>query len=294
MPTILIVDDEPVTLQVIESFLSEQEYKLETVDGGQKALDLLLGEPENYDLVLLDRWMPDVDGIEVMRQIKSHSRLKNLPVIMQTAAKSEEDVVTGLEAGVNYYLTKPYSQRVLRPIIRTALEDRERWTKLQEKLKQSVRVSGLMRNGNFQFQSINEAEQLAVFLSNACPDPGRVITGLTEIFINSVEHGNLGIEYDDKSRLIQNEEWASEVERRLSLPENRKKYVRVLFQNFDRFIKLNVKDEGKGFDWHPFLEIDADRAFDSHGRGIAMARLLSFDSMEYLGNGNEVDIRINS
>jgi CheY-like chemotaxis protein len=236
--TILIVDDEPLTLKVIASFLSGKEYNLLTATGGRKALEIMLKDPENIDVVLLDLRMPDLDGIEVLKQIKQHPVLKELPVIIQTGAKSEEDVISGLEAGAYYYLTKPYTERVLSPIIRTAVEDRTRCLNLQEQLEQSVQVLGLMKSGEFCFQSIDEAENLAVFLSNACPQPVRIVTGLSEILINAVEHGNLGIGYAEKTRLIQNDEWASEIQRRLELSENLGKYVHLEFKNLDSVIKI--------------------------------------------------------
>jgi hypothetical protein len=53
-------------------------------------------------------------------------------------------------------------------------------------------------------------------------------------------------------------------------------------------VQIRIRDQGQGFDWTPYLDFDPERAFDPHGRGIAMARLSSFDDLEYLGDGNEV------
>ena len=105
-----------------------------------------------------------------------------------------------------------------------------------------------------------------------------------------MEHGNLGVTYDEKSKLMQENLWPREIERRLSLPENRDKFVEVFFESRDDEISIRIRDQGRGFDWEPFLEIDPDRAFDSHGRGIAMARILSFHTLEYVGCGNEVRV----
>ena len=112
------------------------------------------------------------------------------------------------------------------------------------------------------------------------------------MLVNAVEHGNLGISYAEKSQLVQADKWAAEVERRLELPDNQEKFVEVLFSSDDREIAIRVKDHGSGFDWKPFLQIDPDRAFDPHGRGIAMARMLSFETLEYLGCGNEVRVTV--
>jgi anti-sigma regulatory factor (Ser/Thr protein kinase) len=57
-------------------------------------------------------------------------------------------------------------------------------------------------------------------------------------------------------------------------------------------ITLTIQDEGDGFDWRKYLEFDPERAFDPHGRGIAMARMMSFDALDYQGNGNTVVVKI--
>jgi hypothetical protein len=56
---------------------------------------------------------------------------------------------------------------------------------------------------------------------------------------------------------------------------------------------MTVQDEGVGFDWEKYLQFDPERAFDPHGRGIALANKMSFDSLTYLGNGNTVEVKIN-
>ena len=86
----------------------------------------------------------------------------------------------------------------------------------------------------------------------------------------------------------------SEIERRLELPENSNKFVEVTFIRRDQAIDITVTDQGAGFNWQSFLTLDENRAFDSHGRGIAMARLLSFDNLEYRGCGNQVVCTINT
>ncbi|MEE9397259.1 MAG: ATP-binding protein, partial [Methylococcales bacterium] len=65
-------------------------------------------------------------------------------------------------------------------------------------------------------------------------------------------------------------------------------FAHIEFQRSDRGIKVAVKDQGGGFDWQPYMQMSVERATDNHGRGIAMAGMLSFSRVEYQGNGNEV------
>jgi anti-sigma regulatory factor (Ser/Thr protein kinase) len=112
--------------------------------------------------------------------------------------------------------------------------------------------------------------------------------GLSELLINAVEHGNLGISYDDKTLFNERGTWLEEVEKRLQQEANKNKFATLEFQRGDSEIKIVVKDQGSGFDWQPYLQMSADRAMDNHGRGIAMAGMISFSRVEYQGNGKVV------
>jgi anti-sigma regulatory factor (Ser/Thr protein kinase) len=146
----------------------------------------------------------------------------------------------------------------------------------------------LLRRGSFAFATLAEAFHLAQVLARLCPDPARVVLGLTELLVNALEHGNLGITYQDKTLLLDAHQWRAEVHRRQQLPENRDKRVRVRVERLPDRVRFLIEDEGPGFDWRAYQEASPDRMLDSHGRGIVMARLESFDRLEYLGAGNRV------
>lgn len=84
-----------------------------------------------------------------------------------------------------------------------------------------------------------------------------------------------------------------EVEHRLILPENRNKFSYLSFDLKPTHIALHIRDQGNGFDWNKYMQIIPSRSADPNGRGIAMANMLSFDSMEYIGCGNEVFCTVN-
>ena len=113
--------------------------------------------------------------------------------------------------------------------------------------------------------------------------------------INALEHGNLGISYQDKTDLIEAERWTAEVERRQALPENRDRWVKVSVRRYPRLTRYRIQDQGRGFPWQDFQECSMERVFDSHGRGILLAKWDAFDRVIYQGTGNcvvaEVDHR---
>jgi anti-sigma regulatory factor (Ser/Thr protein kinase) len=134
---------------------------------------------------------------------------------------------------------------------------------------------------------VEEAYDLAVLMAKACPKPEKRLMGLTELMVNAVEHGNLGMSYLDKSQLNREREWPREVARRLSLAEYADKSATIQFERDREKISFTIRDQGEGFNWPLYMQLDPERAFDSHGR-IAMANMISFDHMEYRGSGNEV------
>lgn len=287
-PKVLVVDDEPLNLMILEDFLHEAEYDIVQAENGNNAWEILEASHEDFDAILLDRVMPGMDGIEVLQRIKAREEMKKLPVIMQTAKSSEQDVLDGLEAGAYYYLTKPFEKRQLLAIVQSAVQDYIEYRQLKQKTEQINSNLALLDQGQFSFQTLDEARMLAPILASVSPEPAVVVLGLSELLANAVEHGNLGISYEDKSLLNEEGDWGEEVLRRLALPENLNKRVKVTFIRSNTEICFEIEDEGEGFDWQKYLALDTDRAFDSHGRGIAMANMMSFDRLEYLGAGNRV------
>jgi CheY-like chemotaxis protein/anti-sigma regulatory factor (Ser/Thr protein kinase) len=285
---ILIVDDEPFNLEIISEYFAESGYELVLCEAGDTAWSKLNAPDAHFDLIILDRMMPGLDGISLLKRIKADPRLAPLPVIMQTAASSPEQLREGLQAGAYYYLTKPYEQDSLLTIARAALCDAATKADLQQRLKEHGDALQLIQEATFELRTVEEASRLAAFLAQISPHPDCTILGLSELLINAVEHGNLGITYAEKTELKRLDSWHEEVLRRSALPENREKRVRVeLCRNADG-LTIRISDQGPGFDWEKYLDFDPDRAFDPNGRGIALARLTSFDSLTYEGRGNIV------
>ncbi len=286
--TIMVVDDEALNLLLINEYLRECGYRLITARDGAEAWERLQAEPGETDVVVLDLMMPRMDGIEVLRRIKSHSQLQFLPVILQTALSTPEDIHQGIRAGAYYYLTKPFAREMLRSVVATAVQDHMRYQRVQEEMQRTSRIFGLMSRAEFHYRHLDEGRELAQLLANACPSPCKVVVGLSELLVNAVEHGNLGIGYQEKGRLLELEELDQEVARRLDLPENRDRRVHVSYERTKSEIRIRIHDQGHGFDWQKYAVVNPRRVFDTHGRGIAMARIMSFDRVEYFGAGNEV------
>ena len=290
MYRVLIVDDEPINLEIIKDTLAEEDLELETAENGQVALNLI--SESSYDLILLDRMMPVMDGITLLRAIKAVPAWRDVPVVMQTAAASPSEVKEGIEAGAHYYLTKPYEPDALRILTLSILADVGKRRKARAA---SDHLGTLLRQLNaatWKFRTLAEASALAGAVSTLCPEPDLALTGLSELLVNAVEHGNLSLGYQAKTEMKWAGRWEDEIERRLADPVFRSHVATLQVEMTPDHIVFTVQDQGNGFDWTKYLEFSADRAFDLHGRGIAMAKAMSFSELEYQGRGNIVVAKV--
>jgi len=121
-PRILIVEDHPIIAELVETRLRIEGMDPIKCPGGREALELIGKEP--LDAVILDIMMPEVDGYEVLRQIRAHPATRHLPVIFLTAKSTPADIEKGLAMGANYYITKPFSGLDLVRKVRICLEER--------------------------------------------------------------------------------------------------------------------------------------------------------------------------
>ncbi|HZP87947.1 MAG TPA: response regulator [Burkholderiales bacterium] len=284
------MDDEELNREIIQEYLEDEDCELIEAESGEQALALL--ETGDFDAVLLDRMMPGLDGTEVLQRMKQDSRLADLPVIFQTAAAAHEQVAEGLRMGAYYYLTKPYHRDALVAVVEAALQIGRERRELAHQLSEYSGVMHLVEEARYRFRTLQEARALAAALAAACEEPQRAGLGLVEVLINAVEHGNLGIEFEEKAQLLNSGRWQSEVDARLARPENLNKFVQVHAHRDGTELVIHIKDQGNGFDWKQFLAMDEKRAFYPNGRGITLAREIAFNALQYRGCGNEVEVRV--
>lgn len=291
--TILAIDDTPRNLKLLESYLLDTDYTVITAASGAEGLELLKQHKDDIKVIVLDRMMPNMSGIDFMKIIKSDMELRYIPVIMQTAAAEVNQVIEGIQSGVYYYLTKPYSEELLLSIVKSAVNDYINKGNLVNEAKKHKYIARMVKKGEFQLRTPQDVECITPYLANFFPNAERVTGGIMELLINAIEHGNLGIGYDLKTTLNYEGNLAQEIEHRLQLPENINKFVHILYECKGDSFSLTVQDEGNGFDWQQYMKIDPERATHSHGRGIAIANIIHFDNIQYLGNGNTVVATVN-
>ncbi len=291
---LLVVDDEAFNREILAEMLSGAGYEVIQAADGEDAWEILNGGQYKFSTVLLDRMMPRLDGMALLARMKADSRFANLPVIFQTAIDQPQDIAEGIKAGAFYYLIKPVDERVLFAIVQSAIGFYKlTGTTVLPEVAEEIDLSRAIKCCEFRFRTLLEARSVAKALAGFYPEPKRAYFGILELLVNAVEHGNLSITYGEKTRLLQQGLWEREIGHRLHLPEYASRQVLVRVEGEQDRIRLEVLDEGDGFNWQDYMEISPERVFDPNGRGIAMSKMTSFDSLEYLDKGNHLVAIVN-
>lgn len=286
---ILVVDDDPMFHKLLGFALKSEDYTLLFTFNAEEAKEVLERESKDILAIILDWELPGMNGLELLSWIKRQEQHRDIPVIMLTGRSSPDEIKSGINAGAFYYVTKPFQKDFLHSVLKAAIADRQNLMHLANELEKVRNPLESLIQGEFRFKTIEEAQKLSVFIANSTPNPKESLI-ICELFNNAIEHGNLGITYDEKSELIDNNALFDEITRRLEMPEYRDRYAVLHFDKNEDRILLTLEDKGTGFDFLKYLHFDEGRVFDNHGRGIAMAN--SMLDITYLGKGNKVVVNI--
>jgi len=286
---ILIVEDDEINMEMLKDMVESLRYTPISAMNGKEGLEKLR-KGENIRAILLDWIMPEMDGMQMLRVVKEEKILRDIPVIMQTTRNDKENILEGIANGVYYYLTKPYEREVLLAILRSAVEEYDRMLALRREIAvYKTNIDDFIFQGMIRFRTIEEGHRIARWFGRFS-ESEYTPAGLEELFINAVEHGNLGISYDEKTELILEDGLFDDIERRLSLSQHADMFVETRFTRDVERMEVHIVDQGEGFDYEKYLDFDPERVFDPHGRGIALANHQFFDGVAYHGKGNEVSV----
>lgn len=132
-PKVLIIDDEPMARDIIEGFLYQEGYDMVFASNGVEALHML--DEVQPDIILLDVMMPELDGFEVCRRLKSEEKWRHVPVILITALGEKTDLARGFEAGADDFLHKPVNDIELRSRVRAMLRIKRQYDELVDTMR---------------------------------------------------------------------------------------------------------------------------------------------------------------
>ena len=164
--TILVVDDEFRMRKLVKDFLQKEDFTVLEAGDGEEAIKTFDGNKEKINLILLDVMMPKLDGWSVLRQIRQESKV---PVIMLTARGEEQDELFGFELGVDEYISKPFSPKILVARIKAILnrtEDKQKENKNYGGIEINTEGRTVTVDGKLVELSLREYELLKYLLDN--------------------------------------------------------------------------------------------------------------------------------
>jgi two-component system response regulator RegX3 len=170
---ILVVEDEPAIADAVAYALRDAGYDVDAVDQGRRAIEAV--RHDSYDLMVLDLLLPDVDGLDVCRQLRAES---DLPVVMLTARETEPDRIIGLDLGADDYVTKPFSMAELVSRVRALLRRRalDRTTRAGIKKVGGLQLDVARYSASVDGKPLHLTRSEFRIVSLLASEPGRVFT----------------------------------------------------------------------------------------------------------------------
>ncbi len=284
---VLVVEDHAPSQTFLRDLAESQGFVTAVAMDGVEGLERF--RAFRPDLVFVDIQMPRMNGLELLDQLRRED--PQVIVIVNTAFGSEEHAVAALRHGASNYLTKPIVRADVVPLLQKYAAVVE-----QRSTDRDVERCVVRRGGTLRFESRPAlASGVAAYLVRetghtfGAADQVALRLGLVELVLNAVEHGNLGITYEDKTRALERPDGleALYAERRAS-PVLADRRVSVDFEITSDDGTWIITDEGAGFDWRQTPDpCEGAGLLATHGRGIFLARF-QFDVLEYQGSGNVV------
>ena len=132
---ILAVDDDATSLLILRGLLEEQGYEVLDAQSGTEALCIVEREAQSLDVIVLDKMMPEMDGLQVVAHLKDDEKARHIPIVMLTGSNKPEEVKEGIDAGVFYYMTKPFEDNIFQSVLFSAIRESQRRKTLKSELK---------------------------------------------------------------------------------------------------------------------------------------------------------------
>lgn len=274
---ILMADDDDINLEILSKTILSEGHSIILAKDGDEAWSKILEHANKIELVILDRMMPGLEGIEIAQKIKSTDHIKHLPIILQSGKTESEVFLHSFEAGVMFYLKKPFMPIELAHFVNVIIN----YKKQNEVLQKLLNNNQAAKNGSYRCRDFNSIYNLAAqiaLLSNQKPD---IANALTEIMINSLEHGNYKIGRT-KDNLLRKKTYWQKIEQELA--QDSQGILVDVDTTTPHKVNVQITDSGTGFDYESWKNFNSDNITKLCGRGIYKAR--QFLDISYQNHGN--------
>ena len=285
---ILVVDDQEALRSLLSRLLVREGFEPIEAGDGEEAVRLF--KSESPLVVVSDIMMPRMDGLALLHEIKRIDR--NATVILMTGQGNEDVLLDALRGGATNFFKKPFNIRELIDEIRTIVEFRleaARSTLFSPFLLEETKHFVIPRADCPYFPIIN---QITLQLPCLLPE-GEILNlkiGIEEMIANAVEHGNLGISFEEKNRAIEEGRLAELMTERGRQSDALGRAVHVISRLTTDHFEISIRDEGQGFAWRSLPAVAPESLLSFNGRGIFLTKIY-FDEVIYNETGTMVTMR---
>jgi YesN/AraC family two-component response regulator len=292
--SILLVDDEEQILFSLKRLLELSDYHVNIAYNGKDALKKI--HARNYDVVISDIEMPQMDGLELLTRIRKNVDY-TLPVILMTGFLNVEYAIEAIRRGASDFIRKPIDTKQLIKSVNSLVSDSNITQQIQNMAHQISSVDMEFQFLPKHFLESDISTTLTVIFQQYFEMNTYFVNEITlcleEMLNNAFIHGTLNL--DEQTRQLDHFNYKAHIQQAIISNEisSKKIILQVKLNKKDRFLQLVVTDDGRGFDYHPWLESsreDLQRNLTYHGRGIGMIKLL-VDEIQFLNEGRTIMIR---
>lgn len=288
---ILIVEDDYGSREYLLNLINLEGYDVRAAVNGEEGL----AEYKSFDpdIIISDIQMPVMDGLQmlnILRQDKSDTIF-----IITTAYGSEDYAIEALRLGANNYLKKPIKRNSLIGLI-------DKYKLIIESHKLAKKAEGKLVKKDITLEFRTDIHHIPTIISQLVSEVGvklddseitNIELGLDELITNSMEHGNLGISFDEKVEASNDNTMLQLYAEKMKIRKLAQRKIKVKYKLRPKYCEWTITDEGKGFDWQLIPDpTKGAQLMELNGRGIFITHFL-FDEMEYLDKGNKVRVRKN-
>ncbi|MBF0499075.1 MAG: response regulator [Candidatus Riflebacteria bacterium] len=288
---ILVVEDDDATRFLLLKIVKDMGHETRSASNGVEGLkEVTAFHP---DVIFSDINMPEMDGLEMLERVRKTD--PNTLVIINSTLDSPKYTLRALQLKANDYVIKPFSEKDITSVV-------EKYADILSNRTLDREVLGMMYRRDLGMKISNRldlvgkiVDRLMLETDHAIPLQDRlgIHLGLAEILVNAIEHGNLGITYEQKSKALEDADngWHKLFETRRQSPPYAERLVDLQFKMDKKACEWLITDQGTGFDLKKLPDSrDPEAMFALHGRGIVLARL-QFSEVEYNDTGNQVRLK---
>ena len=274
----------------LEEQLRRLGFEVTPLQEAPEAVAVVQASVVAMDAIVLDwRSGGDKDPAFVAALVEAAANAQ-IPVLTLAADCRADDLRLAAEAGLEQHLCMPCQLSQLKAALMAMIVRPLRAAAPQPAINLDDAIS-LMENCKFRFRTPEDVEKLVPLLARLFPHPGRAVTGIAELMLNAIEHGNLEIGHELKADWVARGIYRSELARRLATPPFSALWAEVIVNKRDDGVMIVIMDQGCGFCWQNLVHNEpapAEAAADPDGRGRAIARDIGFDRLRFSHLGNQV------